>query len=63
MEVIKTQVCGGDGHPTHSTGMLEPCADPRHTVCTNQQDELKHFNELKHLCLSVWFGEVGLLLP
>ena len=26
MEVVKAQVCGCDGHPTSSTGMLGPCA-------------------------------------
>ena len=54
MEVVKAKVCGGDGHPASSTGMLQPYAEPCHTVSTN---------ELKHLCLSVWFGEVGLASP
>ena len=63
MEVVRAQVCGCDGHPTSSTGMLEPCPESRHTVSTNQQDELKQFSVLKHVCVSVWFGEVGLALP
>ena len=27
MEVVNAHVCGCDGHPTSSTGMLEPCAE------------------------------------
>ena len=35
MEVVKAQVCDGDGHPTLPSGMLEPCAEPLHTIRTN----------------------------
>ena len=62
MEVIMAQVCGGDGYPPPSTGTLEPCAQTRHTVSSNQQD-FQHFNEFKHFCLSEWIGEVGLASP
>jgi hypothetical protein len=35
MEVVKVQVCGGHGHPTPPSGMVEPCTEPLHTVSTN----------------------------
>jgi hypothetical protein len=35
MEVVKVQVCGGDGHPTLPSGILESCAEPRRTIIIN----------------------------
>jgi len=35
IDVVKVQVCVGDGHPTLPSGMLELCAEPLRTVSIN----------------------------